>query len=52
MSLPVSNHEVAFEQRQIGCGSVRQLPNAVTVQVPNRDPATVKLFMDLWDKKQ
>ena len=28
------------------------LINALTVQVPNRDPATVKLFMDLWSRKK
>jgi hypothetical protein len=28
------------------------LVNAVTGQVPNGGPATVKLFMDLWDKKK
>jgi hypothetical protein len=44
MSLPLSNYEVAFEQRQIGCGSLRQLPiNAAVIgeldfTLPVREP--------------
>ena len=34
MSLPLSKYEVVFEQRQIGCGSLRQLPmNTLTAEV-------------------
>ncbi len=33
-------------------GKWLSLINAVTEQVPNGDPATVKLFMDLWDQKK